>query len=114
MNTQPSPSVPPTVSGLRAAAALCAGAAILMLSGTAFAQIDPGVKPGATAKVNRSMPTDQITHNPPGDKCGHNPPADKIGTSGDTRMLLPAVKLAGQAKSLDTPQINTAACPAGK
>ena len=100
--------------GFQAAIAMCAGTALFAMSSAVFAQIDPNVRVATPEKVNRLAPITQGTHNPPGDKCGHNPPDDKVARSGDTRMLLPAVKLAAQTKTSDAPQTDTIACPKAK
>lgn len=100
--------------GFQAAIAMCAGTALFVMSSAAFAQVDPNVRVATPEKVNRLAPIDPGTHNPPADKCGHNPPDDKVARTGDTRMLLPAVKLAAQTKTLDTPQTDTTACPKAK
>ena len=91
--------------GLQSALALCAGTALFVVSSAAFAQVDPNVKLTTPKKVTRVAP---------GTKCGHNPPDDKIARTGDTRMLLPAVKLAADGKALNTPQTDTTACPNAK
>lgn len=91
--------------GVQSALAMSAGTALFVISSSAFAQIKPDVKMDIAAKVNRIAP---------GDKCGHNPPDDKVVRTGDTRMLLPAVKLVAQTKTLDAPHADTTACPKAK
>lgn len=94
---------------------LCAGTALLVMSGSTFAQINPEVKVGTADKTSQTTVADKGTHNPPGDKCGHNPPDDKIAHTADTRMLLPAVKPAMQTtKTLGAPQTDTVACAKAK
>jgi hypothetical protein len=100
--------------GFQSAIALCAGTALFVMSSAAFAQINPDVKLDTATKANRIASTDKGVHNPPGYKCGHNPPDDKVARTGDTRMLLPAVKLAVQTKTPDAPQTDTIACPKAK
>lgn len=109
--------------GLQSALALCAGTALFVMSSSAFAQVDPNVKLTTPEKVTRVAPGDKGAHIPPDDKCGHMPPGFKgeqnsINFSrpqtGDTRMLLPAVKPAAQTKTVDAPQTDTIACPKTK
>jgi hypothetical protein len=109
--------------GLQSALALCAGTALLVMSSAAFAQVDPGVKLATPEKVTRVAPGDKGAHNPPAYKCEHNPPGFKgeqnsinftRPQTGDTRMLLPAGKLAADGKALNTPQTDTTACPNAK
>ncbi len=104
----------PKTTRLKAAFAICAGTALLAVSGAAFAQIDPNLKVGTAEKINRVAPADKGAHNPPDDKigkCGHNPPDDKIGKAADTRMLLPAVKPSGQTNTTNVPKTDGTACP---
>lgn len=97
-------------SGLFTVAAWCVGIALMGPLSAAWAQIDP-MKSAPVGKAEHNPPADRGTHNPPGDKCGHNPPDDKVGKAADTRMLLPAVRTADQAKKLDTAKAATVACP---
>ena len=99
---------------LQAALALCAGTALFIMPSSAFAQINPDVKADTAEKANRIAPTDKGAHNPPDDKCGQNPPAALIARTGDTRMLLPAVRLAVATKPLNAPQTDTTACHKAK
>ena len=100
--------------GFQGALTVFAGAALFAMSGTAFAQIDSNLKAGTVDKTYRVAPIDKGAHNPPAFKCGHNPPDDKVARSGDARMLLPAVKLAADGKTLDASQTDTTACPKAK
>nr|WP_295774698.1 hypothetical protein [Rhodoferax sp.] len=100
--------------GFQRTLTVCAGAALFAMSSTAFAQIDRNLKAGTVDKTYRVAPTDKGAHNPPADKCGHNPPDDKVARTGDTRMLLPAVKLAADGKASNAPQTDTTACPKAK
>ena len=106
------PSHTPTAAATRlhTAIALCAAATLVLVSGGAFAQINPEVKLGFSDQVNRTAPNNKVAHNPPGYKCGHNPPDDKIGSAASTRVLLPAVKLTGQDKTLNAPQTVGTVC----
>lgn len=101
-------------TGFQAALVMCAGTALFAMSSAVFAQIDPNVKVTSPEKLSRIAPTERGAHNPPADKCGHNPPDDKVARTGDTRMLLPAVKLAANGKALNALQKDTTACPNAK
>jgi hypothetical protein len=96
-------------SGLFAVAAWCVGLALMGPLGSAWAQIDP-LKSAAVGRGEHNPPGDKGAHNPPSDKCGHNPPDDKVGKAADTRMVVPAVRSADQAKKLDAAKAATVAC----
>jgi hypothetical protein len=96
---------------------------VLLIANSAFAQIDPNVKNGIGGnmqskqaagkgehnppadKGQHNPPDDKVLHNPPSDKGQHNPPGDKSGKTGETKMLLPAVKSTEPAKKLDSQKI---------